>query len=373
MVYLLFAFLIMVLSFFCCTYNKYFNQVQRKIMWFCFILIIAFLCSMIDPRINYDLARYYIDLDIIRGSHVELGEFVLGDIIITDDNYRFTYTHNFISYVISHYFPKQALPFFTISFCYGCMAYIFEDIHENEKVYNWKIAMVILIAITTLPLVYVYSNIRTAMAMSIMGLNIYRIIYKNENILCFIVMSLIAATIHPVALAIIPFLFLSRLRLPKIGILFISIVPFIVNYVMEIFQYSDNLYLKYIGIKYYNYVFVEIYSQGIFFYYSELLMTIAVLCIILFVDYKEKKENIKHIKMKNIITWYCVFILSCAQSYQLILRLPFLFGVLSPIILKNIVLLHEFGHWKRNLNIYIVLAIISLSLVAIAQNFRWLI
>ena len=62
------------------------------------------------------------------------------------------------------------------------MAYIFEDIHENEKVYNWKIAMVILIAITTLPLVYVYSNIRTAMAMSIMGLNIYDVGVKSPAI-----------------------------------------------------------------------------------------------------------------------------------------------------------------------------------------------
>ena len=368
MVYLTFAFLTMTLSILFCTFNKSYNHRQRKIMWLGFVIILAFLCSMIEPKPIYDLYRYYIDLDSIRGQ-VGLKEFVFGDVIVTDSNYRYTFTHNFITYIISSCMPKEALPFLAISFCYGCMAYIFEDIYKDEKVCNWKVAMTILFSITTLPLLYVYSNIRTAMAMSCMALTLYMRIYRKMNIVYFFIMALLAATIHPVALAVVPFILVSKISLSKKGVLLIGVVPLFTNHIMAFFQYSDNPYLRYIGIKYFNYVFVEVYSQGNFFYYSPLLITIAILALGLLMTNKVKIEDLK---MKNLIMWYCIFVLASAQSFQLLLRLPFLFGVLSPIILKNMICISNYKGWRKTFYICIFLSMLGLSLIAITNNFLWL-
>ena len=171
-----------------------------------------------------------------------------------------------------------------------------------------------------LPIVYIYSGIRNEMAMAIMALAIYLRIYKNCNIIKFGILAFLAVTMHPLVLVAIPLLFLRKIRPGKKSVLLIILIPQILHRVMEYFRMSKIDFLKYLGAKFYNYTYIYVYSQGKFFWFAAIMMTLMVLILSLIIKCKQEQADKSFI---NFLVWYSVFALANIQSYQIVMRLPY--------------------------------------------------
>ena len=343
---------------------------QGKYWMILSILIISFCTALIIPKTSYDLTRHYEHLTAIRNSGMGIWKYIFhGAAEISDYNYRSMYTFNALSYIIGRYLPKETFPLISLLLCYGIFGYILHDYRKKVQLSNFFIATAVMVSNCLMPILYVYSNVRNQMAVSIMALAIYQWIYKRKKMILFIVLSLLAGTIHPIALAAIPFLILSNIKPGIIGILLVGVIPFLLYPLMNAFRYSGTDFLRYIGIKFYNYTFVHEYSQGYFFFFASIAITTVILLLSLV---KKKREQIADQRFVNFLFWYCIFSLANIKSYQIVMRLPYLFGVLSPVIIHLLFDLKDQEGWRA----YIIQAgtafSIFLSGLALVQNYLWL-
>ena len=346
----------------------YIRPKHGKLLLIGSIFIVSILLALIKPKEIYDLARHYAELDVIKNSGMKFWDFVLHSQKITDANYRYMYTFNVLRYIIAMYFPKQTLPFCSCSICFGVFGYILYDVIKQKKISNFYIGISIMASAIFMPMLYIYSGIRNEIAMAIMALAVYLKIYKGLGIFPYFVLIFWAATMHPLALVAIPFVLLSKIRIGKMGIILVILIPNILYVVMEVCRFSENGFLSYIGAKFYNYTFVNIYSQGRFFRYSAILMT-ALLLLLSVIKTKQEKEDQRFI---NFINWYSIFALANIQSYQISMRIPYLFGILAPVIVSTLFQDVKYCGFKK---IFFVLAseiTLIMGIYSFYSNYMWL-
>lgn len=367
---ILYLFIVFILFFLFASSKRYINPKQGKYLIIGSVFIIALCGSLVVPQETYDLSRHYIDIEHIKNANMKFWDYVFNSAKLTDSNYRHTYTFNALRYIISKYLPKQALPFFSLSFCYGVLGYILHDVKKRNNMSNFYIGLVILLSNCFLPILYIYSGIRNEIAFAIMGLAVYLKVYKQIRWITFTVLSAFAATIHPLALAAIPFVFLANIRPGKKSVILVVLIPNILYALMELFKASDVDFLRYIGIKFYNYTFVHVYAQGRYFFYSAIIMTIMVLMLTVM---KTKQVEDKDQIFVNYLSWYSIFTLANLQSYQIMMRLPYLFGFLVPAVVNTLFKGKNYVGWRKCIMYLAVVSSIIISVYGIWVNFAWMV
>lgn len=312
---------------------------EKQIKWLFVILVISLagIGVCIEPKITYDLYRHYQMIDRVRGSSYSLIDFLQKGYVITDINYTYTYVYNIYIYIIAKMFPNQALPFFTICITYGLFGHIlFREFGEKDLT-NRNLVISLSIFSVLMPYLFVYSNVRNALAGAIVAFGIYRL-YKDRNIPLFIVCTVIAVLIHPVAAAIVPFIILSRIKPGIKGIIVTFALPSLVFPIMEYFRLRlGNDFLFRIAAKYYNYTLVRQDNQGRVFLYSTVILLIALSILALWANrgneatWKEKKYS-----LLNLVIWYSMFSLGYFRNYEMMTRLPYSIAFLSPVLVATL-------------------------------------
>lgn len=365
MVFAVFGSIIALISFLIATHNARFYKWQRRLFFVAFIVFIALCISLIQPKGTFDLTRHYRLLDGIKSSNQNWIKYIVDN---GEANYRFTYFFNFLTYFIGKYLLHQALPFLAAIICYGVVEYLLNNAYENKKFKNGHIALTVFVTIGFLPVVYVYSGIRNAVAAAIVALAIYLRIYKDISLTAFFALSALAATMHPVAIAAVPFMFLSKIHPGKKSVILILLIPYLLDVMMTYFRKSNYDILRYIGAKFYSYI-SRVHYQGKTFYYSAIIMTATVL---LFSLIRRKEASNKDRAFINFITWYCIFVFANLRSYQIVSRLPYVLGILSPQIVQTIFSPSYYHGWKRTLLYSAFAGIAAVAIFDIYQNFMWM-
>ncbi len=366
---ILFAYILLVGGILFASSMRYINLRQGRYLLIVSIFIISISAACIEPKPIYDLARHYKELDVIKNTEMGFGEFVFNSECITDANYRHSFSFNAIRFLIAKYLPKGALPFFSISICYSVFGYILYDVKRRNKLTNFYVGLSMAVSLCFLPILYVYSGIRNEIAMAVIALVVYLRIYKKCNIIFLILLTFLAITMHPLALSVIPFIFLNKVRAGKIGLFLVVLIPNILYALMEKFRFSEYDFLRYIGAKFYNYTFVNTYSQGIFFYTSAVVMTATVLFLSVLRTRQMHKEDQR---MVNFISWYSIFVFSNIRSYQIVMRLPYLYGILAPAIVGTLFVNKNYWGWKKGFQYCAVAGTFLIAGYALYSNYMWM-
>ncbi len=370
MVFVLFLYIGWLVIILLASSGKIIRKNQEKYLIAGSVFLIALFAAWVFPKEMYDLFRHYKEIEIVKNSEIRFWDFVFHSSRITDANYRHAYSFNGMRFIISKCFPKETLPFCSVTICYGVLGYILQDLKKRGHFSNGYIGMSLLISSGFLPLLYIYSGIRNEIAMAIIALAVYLRIYKQLKLIPFTVLTGLAVTMHPLALVAVPFVFLSRLRPGKAGIILIICIPGLLYPLMEQFRFSKNDFLKYLGAKFYNYTFVHVYSQGRTFYYAAILLTFMVMVLSIIKIQQEKKEDQIFV---NFLSWFSIFALANIKSYQIMMRLPYLFGVLAPAIVYTLMRAKIYRGWKKIIPYGSMYGSALVGMFTIYQNFMWMV
>jgi len=348
---------------------------QMKCLFVLAVIALAGLGACIEPKPIYDLYRHYEVLERVRNSQYSFLAFIKNGHVITDPNYQFTYVFNALIYIVAHYLPNQGLPFITIAITYGVFFYILAQEYDDCGNQGKKLTVAIGCFSVLLPYLFVYSNIRNALAAAIVSYGIYGF-YKKKRLFRLCVTAVVAALIHPVSLAIIPFVFLSKIRPGVKGAIVTIGAPLLLSYVLEYFRLSGgNDFMFRVAAKYYNYTKVRVDSQGRVFLLSTVGLLIAMAVISLWPEKKpllEKENNTQPIF--NLCAWFALFALGFVNNYTMILRLPFSIAFFSPVIAGEVI---ERSKKKSSAEGfaaagYICLCL-ALAILGVVNNLFWLI
>ena len=348
------------------------DRVGRRaaVIWLVVSVVVIGVCAAwIIPKTGYDLTRHYEGLEKIRESGMGIRQYIFrGAGSLVDSNYRAMFTFNAICYVIAKFLPPQTLPLLSILFCYGIFGYILHDFQKQVQMPNLYVAASILLSNVLMPFLYVYSNVRNEMAVAIMALAVYLRIYKKKHLVIFLVLTLLAATMHPITLVAVPFVFLSRVRPGIPGLILVGVIPMALYPLMEVFRASKVDFLKYIGAKFYNYTFVHVYYQGRFFFIASIVEMLIVLVLALF---RVRDSHPYDRRFVNFVSWYSIFSLANFQSYQIAMRLPYLLAMLTPVLIYTLFRPAEFKGQKAYLPQAALAGTLGLSGLALIQNYLW--
>ena len=371
---------IFIAAFSCCmianvaAYKGRYLQKQEKMILLIMIIALAGIGACVEPKQTYDLFRHYEAIDRIRSSSFSIQSFLTEGYKITDYNYRYTYVYNLLIYIIARFFPNQVLPFITIIITYGVLIYIILREFNKEYLTNRNIVISLAIFSVILPFLYVYSSIRNALAGAVVAYGLYRL-YKDRKTVIFIISTLVAILIHPIAMAVIPFVFLSRIKPGIKGIIVTLVAPSLIFTIMEYFRLKlGNDFLFRISVKYYNYTLVREDNQGRVFLYSSIVILIVLSVLSLFSRRREKQGlGEKKYSMLNLIIWYSMFSLGYFRNYEMITRLPYSIAFLSPVIVNTLFNQKEMNSSSAKFA-YIGSegVIFTLALLGLYENIVWL-
>lgn len=375
MVYMFILLMLLALVAMVAAYNARYSEKQTKMLFVMLVIALAGIGVCIEPKSTYDLYRHYQVIDRVRGSSYSLIEFLKKGYLITDTNYTYTYVYNIIVYIVAKFLPNQAFPFFTICISYGLFGYIlFREFHD-ENLTNRNLVISISIFSILMPYLFVYSNVRNALAGAVVAFGLYRL-YKDRKILLFIICVAIAVLIHPIAGAVVPFVFLSRIKPGVKGIVVTFALPSLLFPLMEYFRlHLGNGFLFLIAAKYYNYTLVRHDNQGRVFLYSTVIMLVALSILALWANRGNKttwKE--KRYSLLNLIIWYSMFSLGYFRNYEMMIRLPYSIAFLSPVLVSTLFNRSEMKTTGAKLAYSGTEGVIFLLvLLGIYENIAWLI
>lgn len=328
-----FVFLVLIM-----TYRYSFPKTQVIGLLLLLVVSLAFLGALIEPKSIYDLYRHYDLLSSIKNSTYSLKNYLIHGPNLLNSNYRYTYLFNILCFVIARYLPFQALPFIAIFVSYSCLLYVIIDHFGKGDLTNRNVLLSLSLCQVIMPYLYVYSGIRNAMASAIIAFAIYRFYFKNHNYIELVALTVCSFMIHPVSFAIVPFIFLAKIKLDFKRMLIPLLLPSLLFVITEFFRLrsGNDLLIKF-GAKYYNYTQVRADNQGKAFYLCALMI---MACILLYNIYHlVKKQPISSNDMinrlMNLVTWYALFSIGYFSSYELFTRLPYNMAILSPIMVSS--------------------------------------
>ena len=359
-----------------CGSVKKFTGKQTKWILFIALLSLALVGALIQPRESYDLYRHYAAIEAVKKQGDSLWEFMINGYQYVGSNYQYTYGYNLLVFIIASFFPKQALPFIAIMVSCGGLYYVIVKEFKESGYANKDVVLAIAIFSVLMPYLYIYSGIRNAIASSIIGVGVYDYYKGSHNIIKLALFAIVACSFHPGAVAIIPFIVVSKMKPGVKGIIITFLLPSLVFIVMEFFRLRlNNPFLFKIGAKYYNYTQVRIDNQGRVFLYTVIGVMLIVVALAAFLSNRPEFEREKQadVYLVYLIVWYMLFSLGYFKNYEMITRLPYNVAVLSPVIV-NTVFRSEKYRIKNFSGVLVLckLMLCFLALMGLYENIAWL-
>lgn len=324
------------------------TKTQFAFLWGMFSFALALLAYNMNPPDEFDLVHYQFGfLNQIRYSGMSLVEFLFQDgTTVGGPDYTNLYTFNLLRYfVVSVSKNNFLLPAICVFIDFSIVGYIMADWSMSTKGRLQFNPLVLFLCFSFMPFVHCTSGLRNALCASILSLGIYLYLYKQKNILVFIVFSFMAATVHMAALIAIPFVLLARLKLGWTGYGIVFAFSLLAQYVTEWMATSGIAYFQVVSRKYVQYTSEEQYiSSRAPLYTILLLLVIFILAFLLTrVGKRNWQEKTPSQLFVHFLALYMVYILGNFGNYDMVLRPAYVLGPLAPIICS---LLLESTAWR---------------------------
>ena len=313
----------------------YYTKQQKGWAFFLFALCMAILAFHAEPDDRWDLARHFMYMEQIRGANLTLPQMLFNNRGI--GGYPTLISYNLLRYIICLFTENNHwLPAVCVFIDYLIVGYIILDWYETSNLKERFSILVPLLCCTLLPPLHAFSGMRNALAACVMGLGIYLYIYKRKKLIIFIILAFIAATIHQAVLFAIPFVFLSRVRLGKKGILVVVCASFSLRSIAGMLQNSRYLFLVTIANKYFYYSSESQYRASVYSLWADTILVLSFLGLYFLFGNQFEKVLWKreHEMLYLFLIYYMCFIVGNFGNYDLVLRPCYLLGVFAPVLVS---------------------------------------
>lgn len=335
------------------------SRKMRKLSFVLFALSLSLIAYGVTPPPNWDLARHFEWLDIIRKSDLSLFEFLFQNKSgIGGWLYKNLIGFNFLRYIVAKMFTtNNAMPFLCVLLEYLIIGYIFIDWSKDNN-YKGRVNFTsLLLCFALFPFPYAVSGIRNTLAVAIVSLGIYQYLYKGKSIAVFIVFAAIAVTIHPAVFFAVPFVFFVRYETGIKGFLIVFGVTLFIDLATTYFASSGFSFLALMARTYKHYTSENQYRGDRYALYGNVLIIGIFLFVYLIAKKNEgirKNWDKRQIAVYSFLTYYMCFILGNIGNYDMVTRPSYLLGVFSPALTSLIVNTEKKSRSKTKLILYIV-------------------
>lgn len=292
----------------------------------------AAIAFLVEPPADWDMRLHFLWMDEIRNSELTLTEFLFkneGGVGLFE--YRPLIFFNLIRYLISKLTPNNHwLPCVCTFLDYLICGYIAIDWSHTNGFHDRSSLISPFLCLAFLPFYLVVSGIRTALASALAGLAIYLYLYKKKTLALLIILMFLAITTHQVVIFTLPFVFMSKLKMTKWGLLFVFFFSLFINTIAPYAANSKYYFIAIIAQK-----FLTSSTIGTpYALITDIVLVIAFL--LLFFLFRIPFQRILVIgEKKNIyvfLIYFMSFILCNFGNYDLVVRPAYLLGVFAPIL-----------------------------------------
>lgn len=211
-----------------------------------FAVAFGIIAYHVDPPIQWDLFRHFLELERIRAGGI---------------NYLFSYNciyHNQIGSALLYYLvslqpDNHILPMLAIIIEYLILAYIVTDYIDTNQLSARYVFLALALQFSFGDLTWIISMVRQPLACAFCALAAYLDIYKRKRIgiLCYI----IGLSIHPGVIGVILIRLMFLLKIKKSVMATICIVWGVFsNVVASVLQASSITWIRFFGSMLYNYI-----------------------------------------------------------------------------------------------------------------------
>lgn len=296
---------------------------------------LAFWAYQLEAGRKLDLYRQFQSIEWVAGNSKNFIDAVLHP----NDAYTGLYGLNAFFYLTTklgtvHWYPAVAT-FFTTFILSACLLDYLKMNGYTSKEYAYGLLLIYM----GMPMLYVFSSVRNALAISIIIFALYQMIYKNNtHRILHCVLIFLAATIHPASLFIFPPILVTNLK-PKLQkmLRFAALLAFPAIFaVSRLLASSPISTLRYIGMR-------VLFYENVQYQYDrpEMIANIAVFLTIYIVGYVFEKNREVTVdcglerKYLNAYIFLGYLMIGCSVHRDFTLRIGYLMGILAvPLVLR---------------------------------------
>ena len=356
------------------------KHINKKIA--CIALaVIAFLASLmfyVDMQDNMDFIRIQELMQPLRQSDMSLSQYLFPEA----DNplnrtMNYTFTFNTLMFISVRLFRNNyAFVWISAVIDYSILAYMIYDWTKARKCRIEEKVGIFLVSMAFLPFVHVCSGIRAAMASCLMALAVYGYLYREKNLLYFIVVSFLSVTVHPFAIYAIPVAILVKYA-PKMSICVLVWLGTIgMIYIVQLLDGFNLPFISALAVKYSTYTASTQFTSYRSFFYSALLCSFLIIVYYalfywpVFAGGFHKKDSNKY-KLYTFIACYSGVILGSFGSYEISCRLAYVLGAFAPVIVEMITSGCRKDSWRYNIAMGLCIAILILATYTFSKHIRY--
>lgn len=328
------------------------NERQDKIIWGFMAGALAIVSLLFDPTgSGLDVERHFQRIRMIKNTNMAFQNYVFHGSL----GYEGLYVFNAVCYIIAKLdINEHILPFLATLTSYLICFYILRDWTEQESINRKYYALSMLICFAFLPYYFVMCGVRNGAAMCIMGLAIYQHIYKKKSVLCFLLVTAIAATIHTSVLIAVPFVILSKIKLSykSGGIVFAG--SLVLGIVAKSLSKMSIPYLSNMAKSYLIYSSDGQFRSAQYFLITDIIL-ILLFAFLFIKQYRRcilSRNDYPNTRMYNFIALYGAYIIGNFRNYDLVLRPAYLLGPFAPMLGY---LLYNGDYWKGKAEIQLII------------------
>lgn len=308
-------------------YIKY-TSFQRISMYVLLVVAFGTLAFTWQPATN-DLTRQFQYLDQIRNNNGSIIDFLRYP-DVGGAQYSSLYAYNIYRYFIAKLFSCDSMfPLITVVIVYCIFSYILFDYRKEYIFQGMNPAICISICLGCMPFLYVASGVRNSLAASTMALAVYKYLYQQKSVICFIIIALIAALIHPVTLIAIPFAFMSKGNFGWKGILLLFCILSILSNLMRHFTLYNVKYFRLIGTYYSSYTSNTQYVSAKYYLYFDILVLLVIISS--YVICKKNIEGTPKYRLYYFLLLYSVAVIAFVGNYDMVLRPCYFLGAFAAV------------------------------------------
>lgn len=330
------------------------------VMSFIFALCVGVWGFSLEPSVDLDLYRLQKRVRLLKfGSGSFFSKIWGASGMIGRDSTQGMIGWNLLCYVVQGMGNVHLLSAIGSFFTFFNVLYILVDYTRLEAKTSKLLGIGLLLAFMGLPIQYVFSGIRNALAVSLVMLALYLIFYKKKAFVFSIVLIFLAATIHPAALfALMPVIF-ARFRkqmLVRGIVLFTLPFAFMIANILAgtsipILSTVLNRVLFYSNVQYQ-------YDR------PEMIANIAVFVSIGSVYWLYKREG-QITEDSKLQTYYVnayyilgIMMIGCAVHRDFTLRIGYIMGIAAIPIISKIILCPKKNKMDSIVYVSLILAIL---------------
>ncbi|MBD5540672.1 MAG: hypothetical protein HDR00_05680 [Lachnospiraceae bacterium] len=292
-----------------------------KAAFFFLTISLAILAYKAEPK--WDLFVHFTYMNRMEQSNMNFAQ-ILHYGVSNNSNYRLYILFNLICYITTKISNYHLVPFILVLMDYSIIGYISVDWYSNHNSNNKNWLPAVVLSTMFMPYMHAFSGMRNANAACLAGLAVYLYLEKHCQFIYAVFLVALAFFMHPVAIVVLPFMWLAnrKLDLKVLGTIFIGLL--FISQIANAFAKSDKSYLQMLGRLYLMYSSENQFRSMRRYLFADIIFCILFL-IIIFFERSDKTIN----PIKNFVILLIVFVFGNIGNYDLVIRPMYFFSPLS--------------------------------------------